>query len=61
MCIFLSPLGKRHKGAWKTESSTKARSKPDTVDRRVRTDCTFVYNYNIKQYCSTETVFIARH
>jgi len=35
----------------------QARSKPDTVDRPVRTARTFVYHYNSTQYCSTETMF----
>jgi len=34
-----------------------ARSKPDTVDRPVRTVRTFVHHYNSTQYCKTETVF----
>ena len=41
-------LGKRAK---------QARSKPDTVDRPVRTARTFVHHYNYTQYCKTETVF----
>ena len=35
----------------------KARSKPDTVDRPVRTARIFVHHYNSTQYCKTETVF----
>ena len=35
----------------------KTRSKPDTVDRPVRTAYTFVHHYNSTHYCSTETVF----
>ena len=34
-----------------------ARSKPDTVDRPVRTARIFVHRYNSTQYCKTETVF----
>jgi len=33
------------------------RSKPDAVDRPVRTDRIFVHYYNSTQYCNTETVF----
>jgi len=35
----------------------QARSKPDTVDRPVRTAHTFVHHYNSTQYCNIETVF----
>ena len=35
----------------------QARSKPDTVDRPVRTARTFVRHCNSTQYCNTETVF----
>jgi len=38
----------------KTESY--ARSKPDTVERPVRTVHTFVRHYNSTQYCNMETV-----
>ena len=34
-----------------------ARSKPNTVDRPVRTARTFVHHYNSTPYCSTETCF----
>jgi len=36
----------------------EARSKPDTVNRPVRTARIFVHHRNSTQYCSTETVFI---
>jgi len=36
----------------------QARSKPDTVDRPVRTARTFMHHYNSTQYCKTETVFL---
>jgi len=36
----------------------QARSKPDTVDRPVRTLYTFVHHYNSTEYCSRETVFL---
>ena len=39
----------------------QARSKPDTVDRPVRTARTFVYHYNSTQYCSTETMFFFQY
>ena len=35
-----------------------SRSKPDTVNRPVRTARIFVHHYNSTQYCNTETVFI---
>ena len=35
----------------------QARSKPDTVDRPVRTAHTFVHHYNSTQYCNTESIF----
>jgi len=36
----------------------RARSKPDAVDRPVRTAHTFVHHYNSTQYCSTETFLL---
>jgi len=37
----------------------QARSKPNIVDRPIRTACTFVGHYNrTTQYCSTEIVFL---
>jgi len=36
----------------------QARSKPDIVNRPVRTAHNFVQHYNSTQYCNTETVFI---
>ena len=44
----------RH-GGKKTEIN-QARSKPDTVNRPVRTARIFVHHYNSTQYCNTETV-----
>ena len=35
----------------------QARSKPNTVDRPVRTARIFVHHYNSTQYCKTEIVF----
>ena len=40
---------------------SQARSKPDLVDRPVRTAGTFVHRYNSSQYCSTETVLLIFH
>ena len=42
----------------KDRELNQARSKPDTVNRPVRTARTFVHHCNSTQYCSTETVFI---
>ena len=36
----------------------QARSKPDTVDRSVRTARTIVHNYNSTQYCSRKDSFL---
>ena len=47
---------RRYRVAWMIELN-QARSKPDTVDRSVRTASTLVHNYNSTQYCKTETVF----
>jgi len=41
----------------KLRCSDQARSKPDTVNRPVRTAHTYVHHYNSTQYCSTEIVF----
>jgi len=35
-----------------------ARSKPDIVDRPVRTAHTIMHHYNSTQYCNKETVFL---
>jgi len=40
------------------QRAKQARSKPDTVDRPVRTARTFVHHYNSTHNCNTETVFI---
>jgi len=40
-----------------TEALNQPRTKPNTVDRLVRTARTFVHHYNSTQYCNTETVF----
>ena len=45
---------RKYRGARMTD---EARSKPDTVDRLVRTARTFVHHYNSTQYCSTKTFF----
>ena len=41
-------------GRYRAKSS---RTKPDRVDRPVRTPRTFVHHQNSTQYCNTETVF----
>jgi len=43
---------------WRSRELNQARSKPDIVDRPIRTACTFVHHYNSTQLCSTETVFL---
>jgi len=35
----------------------QARSKPDTVNRPVRTARTIVHHHNSTQYCNTETFY----
>jgi len=47
---------RRYRSAQKTELN-QTRSKPDIVDRRVRTARIFVQHYNCTQYYNTETVF----
>jgi len=42
--------------ALEKKTAIPARSKPDTVDRPVKTARTFVHHYNSTQYCNTETV-----
>ena len=39
------------------QRANQARSKPDTVDRSVRTARIFVHHYNRTQYCGTETLY----
>ena len=48
-------MNQRHTGTRKTELN-QARSKPNIVDRPVRTARTFVHHYNSTQYWNTETV-----
>ena len=43
-------------GALKDRELNQAISKPDTVDRPVRTACTFVHHYTSTQYYRRETV-----
>ena len=50
----MKPKTQRH---LKDRKLNQARSKPDTVDRPVRTARTFVHHYNSTHYCNTETVF----
>jgi len=47
----------RYRGAQKTELN-QAISKPDPVNRPIRTACTIVHHYNSTQYCSKDTVFL---
>ena len=44
--------------ALRKQRAKPSKTKPDTVDRPVRTARTFVHHHNIvTQYCNTETVF----
>ena len=51
---------RRHRSACKIELN-QARSKPDTVNRPVRTARIFVHHYNSTQYCNIETVLFLLH
>ena len=54
--VYIAPWRPKTLRAWKTELN-QARSKPETVNRPVRTARTFVHHYNSTQFCNTETVF----
>jgi len=43
--------------ALRRQRAKQTRSKPNTVDRPVRTAHTLVHHYNSTQYCNTQTVF----
>ena len=55
--IYIAPLRPKTQKHLEDRELNQARSKPDTVDRPVRTARIFVQHYNSTQYCKTETVF----
>jgi len=56
--IYIAPLRPKTQRHLEDRELNQARSKPDTVNRPVRTARTFVHHYNSTQCCNTETVFI---
>ena len=54
--LMVSQPGQEVVGALKDRELNQAISKPDTVDRPVRTACTFVHHYTSTQYYRRETV-----
>ena len=54
----MAPLRPKTQRRLEDRQLNQARSKPDTVDRPVRTARIIVHHYNSTQYCNTETVFI---
>ena len=55
---IIAPLRPKTERRLEDRELNQARSKPDTVNRPVRTARIFVHHYNSTQYCQTETVFI---
>ena len=53
-----TPLRPKTQRSLEDRELNQARSKPNTVNRPVRTVRIFVHHYNSTQYCNTETVFI---
>ena len=53
----MAPLRPKTQRRLEGRELNQARSKPDTVDRPVKTAHVFVHHYNSTQYCNTETVF----
>ena len=56
--IYIAPLRPKTQRRLEDRQLNQARSKPDTVNRPVRTARIFVHHYNSTQYCNAETVFI---
>jgi len=56
--IYIAPWRPKTQRRLEDRELNQARSKPDTVDRPVRTAHVFVHHYNSTHYCNTETVFI---
>jgi len=56
--LFIAPRRPKMQRHLEDRELNHARSKPDTVDRPVRSARTFVHHYNSTQHCNTETVFI---
>ena len=55
--MSIAPLRPKTQRRLEDRELNQARSKPDTVNRPVRTARIFVHHYNSTQYCQTETVF----
>jgi len=56
--IYIAPLKPKTQRCFEDRELNQARSKPDTVNRPIRTARIFVHHYNSTQYCNTETLFI---
>ena len=56
--IHIAPLRPKTQRHLEDTELKQAKSKPDTVNRPVRTARIFVHHYNSTQYYNTETVFI---
>ena len=56
--IYTAPRRPKTQRCLEDRELNQARSKPDTVNRPVRTARIFVHHYNSTHYCNTETVFI---
>ena len=56
--IYIAPLRLKTQRRLEDRKLNQARSKPDIVNRPVRTARIFVHHYSSTQYYNTETVFI---
>jgi len=56
--IYIATLRPKTQRRLEDRDLNQARSKPDTVNRPVRTARIIVHHYNSTQYCNTDTVFI---
>jgi len=56
--MYIAPWRLKIQKCWDDRELNQARSKPNMVNRPVRTACTFVHNYSSIQYHSTESVFL---
>ena len=53
--IYIAPLRPKTERRLEDRELNQARSKPDTVNRPVRTARTFVHHYNSTQYCFSQS------
>ena len=59
--MYIAPLRPKTQRRFEDREVNQARSKPDTVNRPVRTARIFVHHYNSTQYCNTDSFYLYSH